>query len=64
MRKYLKPILLIAGALSLSACAIVPPQAAYVGPRYEYVRPAPTYYYGPPPGYYGGGGWHHHRHWD
>lgn len=57
MRRVLKVLLIAVGLASLSACVVVPPSAAYVGPGVTVVAPAP--YYGPGYGHH-----HYRRDWD
>ena len=60
-------LLVLAGALAVGGCYVVPAHTAYVAPRPVYVAPAPVYvapapvYVVPAPGYYGGYGWRRHR---
>ena len=51
-------LLAVVTVSGLSACAVVPAQVVYTGPRLAVVAP-PAVYVGP--GYYGSGpGWGHH----
>ena len=56
--------LLLAGALTLGGCIVVPAHPAYVAPAPVYVAPAPVYV-APAPAYvYGGYGWRRgYGHW-
>lgn len=58
MRRALKLAALVSLLASLTACVVVPPSAAYVGPGVTVVAPGP--YYGP--GY--GHPYREHRGWD
>ncbi len=68
MRTLIRIALAVTAVATLSACAVVPPQVAYVGPRIAVVpAPAPYYapvapYYAPAP-YYGRHHHHPHRGW-
>lgn len=57
-------LLVLAGALALSGCYVVPAHTAYVAPAPVYAAPAPVYVV-PAPGYYGyyGYGWRRYGRW-
>ena len=62
-RRLRAGLLLVAGALALGGCYVVPAQQAYIAPAPVVLAPAPVYVAPAPVYYYGGYGWRRHGRW-